>query len=91
MAFIPVVRGSNKLEIKAQGDEAELILIGAIGKSWYDDSGITEQEVRDAIKSVPNGKKINVRLNSEGGSVKEGLGIYNAFKERPALYEVRAH
>jgi len=64
------------------GGAAELILIGAIGKSWYDDSGITEQEVRDAIKTIPNGNKINVRLNSEGGSVKEGLGIYNAFKER---------
>jgi ATP-dependent protease ClpP protease subunit len=72
----------NRLEVRADGDMAELLIIGAIGKSWWDDSGITEQEVRDALKSIPSGKKITAKINSEGGSVKEGLGIYNAFKER---------
>lgn len=89
--FVPVVRGQNKLEIRneASSDAAELILVGAIGKSWWDDSGITEKEVRDALKSVPSGRKINARINSEGGSVQEGLGIYNAFKERRA--DITAH
>lgn len=85
MAFAPVVRGANKLEVKfpkAESEAAEIVLIGAIGKSWWDDTGITETEVRDALKTIPAGRKINVRINSEGGSVKEGLGIYNAFKER---------
>jgi len=82
-AFVPVVRGANLLDVVNNDDvAAEILLIGAIGKSWFDDTGITEQEVRDALKSIPAGKKINVRINSEGGSVKEGLGIYNAFKER---------
>ena len=84
MAFAPIARGANKLEVRNESETAEMVLIGAIGKSYWDDSGITEQEVRDGLKSIPNGKKINVRLNSEGGSVKEGLGIYNAFKERAA-------
>jgi ATP-dependent protease ClpP protease subunit len=44
----------------------------------------TEQDVLNELNQIPAGKKINVRLNSEGGSVKEGLGIYNAFKERAA-------
>lgn len=89
--FVPVVRGQNKLEVRneAATDAAELILVGAIGKSWWDDSGITEKEVRDALKSVPAGRKINARINSEGGSVQEGLGIYNAFKERRA--DITAH
>lgn len=82
MAFVPVVRGQNKLEVRAEGERAELVLIGAIGKSYWDDSGITEQEVRDALKTIPKGKKIDAKINSEGGSVKEGLGIYNAFKDR---------
>lgn len=81
-AFVPVVRGQNKLEVRAEGERAELVLIGAIGKSYWDDSGITEQEVRDALKTIPKGKKIDAKINSEGGSVKEGLGIYNAFKDR---------
>lgn len=79
----------NKLEVRAEGDTTEIVLIGAIGKSWWDDSGITEQEVRDAIKSSPKGKPINIHLNSEGGSVKEGLGIYNAIKERNADIQCR--
>lgn len=90
-AFVPVVRGANRLEVKAATDNspAELILIGAVGKSYWDDSGITEQEVRDALKTIPKGKPVNIRINSEGGSVKEGLGIYNAFKERSA--DLTAH
>src|SRR5512146_1553217 len=84
MAFVPVVRGQNRLEVRNEGDEHELVLIGAIGKSWYDDSGITEQEVRDALKTIPKGKPIVIKINSEGGSVKEGLGIYNAIKDRRA-------
>jgi ATP-dependent Clp protease protease subunit len=81
----------NKLEVlaKADGDEHEIVLLGAVGKSWWDDSGIGEQEFRDALKSIPNGKKITISINSEGGSVKEGLGIYNAIKERNADIKVR--
>jgi len=82
MAFAPVVRGANKLEVRNEGDTHEIVLIGAVGKSWWDDTGITEQEFRDALKTIPNGKPILVSVNSEGGSVKEGLGIYNAIKDR---------
>lgn len=80
--FVPVVRGTNRLEVRAEGDAHEIVLIGAVGKSWWDETGITEQEFRDALKSIPNGKPITLKINSEGGSVKEGLGIYNAIKER---------
>lgn len=83
-AFKPVIRGNNRLEINNSGAESEISILGSIGKSWWDDSGITEKEVRDAIKSVPKGKKIKILVNSDGGSVKEGLGIYNAIKERSA-------
>lgn len=82
MAFAPVVRGVNRLEVRNEGDSAEIVLIGAVGKSWFDDSGITEKEFRDALKTIPSGKSVTVLVNSEGGSVKEGLGIYNAIKSR---------
>ena len=72
----------NTLEIKNEGDIAHLNLKGSIGQSWYDDSGITEADINDALDSVPAGKKIYAHINSEGGSVKEGLGIYNSFKAR---------
>lgn len=80
--FTPIVRGSSRLEVNNKGDVAELVLVGPVGGSWFSDDGIKESEVRDALKSIPKGTPINVRINSEGGSVQEGLGIYNAFKRR---------
>lgn len=80
----------NRLEVRAQADgETEIILLGTVGGSWWDDAGITEKEVRDAINSVPKGNKITISVNSEGGSVKEGLGIYDAIKQRAADIKVR--
>ena len=75
----------NRLEVRNQGNgEHEIVLIGAVGGSWWDESGITESEFRNALKSIPKGSKITLLINSEGGSVQEGLGIYNAIKERRA-------
>jgi ATP-dependent Clp endopeptidase proteolytic subunit ClpP len=76
------IAGENSLRVENMGEETHLYLSGAVGGSFYDEAGITEKEVRGAFKSIPKGKKINVHINSEGGSVQEGLGIYNAIKER---------
>lgn len=65
-------------------DPAELIISGQIGKSWWDDSGTSGKEFRNALGQIPKGQKINLRINSEGGSVQDGLEIYNAIKERSA-------
>lgn len=75
----------NRLEVRNQGNgEHEIVLIGAVGGSWWDESGITESEFRNALKEIPKGSRITLLINSEGGSVQEGLGIYNAIKERSA-------
>jgi ATP-dependent Clp protease, protease subunit len=79
----------NRLEVRAQGDETEIVLLGTVGGSWWDEDGITEKEVRNAINSIPAGRKITLSVNSEGGSVKEGLGIYDAIKQRAADIKVR--
>lgn len=78
------MEGYNRLEVRneAGSEYAEIILSGSIGKSWFDDSGITESEVRDALKSIPRGRKTKMRGNSEGGSVQEGLGIEDAIAGR---------
>ena len=73
----------NRLEVRNEGGKREIILIGAVGASYWDDSGITEKEFRNALAQFPKGSgNIDVLVNSEGGSVQEGLGIYNAIKER---------
>lgn len=76
------VATENILEVRNEGDCAVILLDGSIGKSWWDDSGITAKEVHDAINEVPAGKKIKLLVNSEGGSVKEGLGIYDRIEAR---------
>jgi ATP-dependent Clp protease protease subunit len=81
-AGITDVTVENRLEVRAQADAHEIVLTGAVGRSWWDDSGITESEFREALKGIPEGRQIRLLINSEGGSVKEGLGIYNAIKAR---------
>lgn len=81
-AGLQPIAGVNKLEVRNEADEDHIYLAGSVGSSWWDEEGITEKEVRDALKSVAPGRRIRVHINSEGGSVKEGLGIYNAFKQR---------
>jgi ATP-dependent Clp protease protease subunit len=81
-AGITDVTVENRLEVRAQADAHEIVLTGAVGRSWWDDSGITEAEFREALKGIPEGRQIRLLINSEGGSVKEGLGIYNAIKAR---------
>jgi ATP-dependent Clp protease protease subunit len=76
------ISGENILRVEASADATHIYLSGSVGKSWWDDSGITEKEVRDALKATKKGSQIHVHINSEGGSVQEGLGIYNALKER---------
>jgi ATP-dependent protease ClpP protease subunit len=63
-------------------EPAELVISGEIGKNWWDNSGISGKEFRDALNEVPKGQKINLRINSEGGSVQDGLEIHNAINER---------
>ena len=70
------------LTVRNEAECAEMIISGTIGKSWWDDSGTSSKEFRDEISKIPNEKRINVRINSEGGSVADGLEIYNTIKAR---------
>lgn len=54
---------------------SEIFLYGAVGATE-----LTTRSVVDKIRAS-KGKTIKVRINSQGGDVIEGLGIYNALKE----------
>lgn len=70
------------LTVNNLADRAEILIEGQIGKSWWDDSGMSAQEFNEMFNEIPKDKPILIRINSEGGSVKDGLGIYNAIKDR---------
>jgi ATP-dependent protease ClpP protease subunit len=65
---------------------AEVFIYGDIGESWWDET-IT---ARDFVKDIAalNVDQLTVRINSVGGSVPDGLAIYNALKRHPAAVTV---
>lgn len=82
---MPHAIGRNPFKIKAasNGDEADIMIYGDIGENWDGDSvEATEfvKQLADLDVSV-----INARINSYGGSVTDGLAIYNALRRHPAV------
>jgi ATP-dependent protease ClpP protease subunit len=60
----------------------ELLIIGQIGYDWWSNSGVALQEFLSALASIPPDREITIGINSEGGNVQDGLGIYNAIRAR---------
>lgn len=70
-------------EIKAKGKgEADLLIYGDIGETWYGES-VTAKAVVEELNAL-DVDTINVRINSYGGSVSDGLAIYNALRRHKA-------
>lgn len=73
-------------ESAAAETSAEVYIYGDIGESWWDET-IT---ARDFVKDIAalDVDQLTVRINSVGGSVPDGLAIYNALKRHPAAVTV---
>jgi len=70
-------------DIKAKGEKnAEISIYGDIGESWNDDTVTAKDFVKDMAET--DAENITVRINSYGGSVSDGIAIYNAIKRHPA-------
>lgn len=61
---------------------AEIFIYGDIGESWWEETVTAAQFVKDLNELQVD--QITVRINSMGGSVPDGLAIYNAMKRHPA-------
>lgn len=60
----------------AKADKSELYIYDAIGQDYFGD-GITATSIKDALKEFKSGSGIDIYINSPGGSVFEGIAIYN--------------
>jgi ATP-dependent protease ClpP protease subunit len=69
--------GAVRVQMRADGASAEMYLSGEVG---YD---ITARGVIDALKQVPIGAEIVLRINSGGGSAFEGVAVFNALRRAP--------
>lgn len=69
-------------------DSYDLLIYGDIGDSWWSDS-VTAKSVVEQLNALDDSvATINVRINSYGGSVADGLAIYNALKRHKAAKAV---
>jgi len=64
-------------------DSAEIYIYGEIGESWYEGDGCVSARMFVAeLAKIPDGVSLNVRINSPGGVISDGLAIYHQLKER---------
>lgn len=91
----PTAQTSAKwYEIKAQGEAAaagartaEIYIYGNIGDRWDENGVVAADLVRELAALDVDG--ITLRINSYGGSVPDGLAIFNALKRHPAAIDVQ--
>lgn len=65
---------------------AEVLIYGDIGASWDEESVEASKFVRDF--TALDADAVTIRINSIGGSVPDGIAIYNAIRRHPAAKTV---
>lgn len=78
------------LTIKQQAGnkEADLFIDGEIVSDELYDNDTSAAGFRDSLKQLGDVDTINLHINSPGGSVFEGIAIYNMLKNNPAQINV---
>lgn len=69
--------------IKAKGPaSADIYIYEDVGESWF--GGVSAKQFASDLRALGSVSTINVRLNSYGGDVFEGLAIYRLLADHPA-------
>lgn len=79
--------GKTTLKVSNKSSsEAEIVLYAGIGDDYFNDgSMISAKQFSEELKKIPSTvSTINVRINSPGGSVFDGIAIYNRLKQHKA-------
>lgn len=66
--------------------EVDLLIYGPIGDYFWGE-GVTAASIVEQLSQL-QAQRINVRINSDGGVVMDGLAIYNALRNHPATVTV---
>lgn len=83
--LIELPKAKKNFEIRCRTESlAEIELYGAIGESFFEDS-ISAKDFSEQIKKLPSSiKEIHLRVNSPGGSVFDGMTMYERLRTHPA-------
>ncbi|MGG3383074.1 head maturation protease, ClpP-related [Heyndrickxia faecalis] len=65
---------------QTDGEEHEMVISGAIGKSGWFYKATSAEDVRNALQDV-TASTIRIKLNSGGGDTDQGVEIYNYLKD----------
>lgn len=65
-----------------------MFIDGEIVTDEWEDTDTSAAGFRDALKSLGDVKEINLHINSPGGSVFEGIAIYNMLKQSKAKVNI---
>lgn len=77
----------NRYKIRAKGNtRAELMIYGDIGEDWWEDESNDAKTIVAKLAAL-DVSNIDVRINSYGGVVSDGLAIYNALRRHKANVE----
>lgn len=76
----PESSGSMSVRAAANGT-VELLIYGNIGASWWDDESVTARSVVETLRDA-QASTIDVRINSYGGSVSDGVAIHNELRRQ---------
>lgn len=78
--------GSPLKILNKSATESEIVIYAGIGQDWWGDgSMISAKAFSDELKKIPDTvNTINVRINSPGGDVFDGIAIYNRLKQHKA-------
>lgn len=71
------------IQAKAESDQADVLIYDYIG--W---GGVTAADFAKELKAI-TAKTINVRINTPGGDVFDGLAIFNSLKDHGAQIQVK--
>lgn len=78
-----------KIIVNKAQTEAELLIYGSVGDDYWDDAAVSAKKFSDELNKLPSTiSKIILRLNSPGGSVFDGIAIYERLKQHKASVDV---
>ena len=73
----------NWYTITNKADKAEVWIYDMIGKDFWSEDGVTAKQLQKEISGIKS-SQIDLHINSPGGSVQDGITIFNLIKSHPA-------
>lgn len=65
-------------------NEVDIYIYSDVDNSWWNDEAMSAKKFRDELEKHKDASQINLYINSMGGSVSEGVAIYNQIKRSKA-------